>query len=126
MVTQNGIGIDALDSIVRNEHRINVSKEGVGRSLCHSDLELLVALGTLGRIVGLTSLLQPLVHLCVGVAGVVSACIGGEDLVGVVVSIVGRAPADDAALLSAPVNAVSGNIGLYIQTSLLELLSRDL
>ena len=74
MVTQNGIGIDALDSIVRDEHRINVSKEGVGRSLCHSDLELLVALSTLSRIVGLTSLLQPLINFCIGVTGVVSAC----------------------------------------------------
>ena len=88
MVTQNGIGIDTLNVAVSNEHSIDVSKEGIGGSLRHSDLELLVALGTLVRIVGLTSLLQPLINFCIGVTGVVGTCVSGEYLVGVVISIV--------------------------------------
>ena len=42
-----------------------------------------------------------------------------------VIGIEGRAPADDAALLSAPVDTIGRHIGLDIQTDLLQLLCRD-
>ena len=126
MVTQNRVLVNTLDGTVCHEHAVDVAEEGVGGVLCHCDLELLVVFSTLSFVIGLAGQGQVLVHIGVGVAGVISALVGTKDLVGVIVSIERTSPADDAALLSAPVDAFRRNICLNIQTNLLKLLGSDL
>ena len=126
MVAQNGIGGDALDAAVSHIDGVDIAEEGVGgrfgQSLLEGGVGLLPGLG----IVRLPGLGQGLVHLGVGVAGVICALVGAEHLVGVVVGVKGGAPADDAALLGAPVDAPGGDVGGDLQPGGAQLLGGDL
>ena len=104
---------------------VNVADEGVCRVVGKLDLEQIVIFLADRRVRRLARLRQIFVDLLVGVAGIVCALVGAEDLVGVIVRVEGTAPADQARLLSASVH-LCRNVHRAVDADLAQLLRGSL
>ena len=115
MVPQHRVGRNALQIACRHIDGIDIAEEGIGRRLGQCLLEGGISLGALCRVITLACLGQILIHQRIGIAGVIGALIRTEYLIGMVIRVKGGTPADNTALLSAPVDPLGGDGGLDVK-----------
>ena len=124
MMSQHRIRCNAGKRCVRAVNGIQIAEESIRRIFRKRDLEILVIFSPFFRILCLAGLDQVLVHQFVGVARVVGALIRAKHLVGVIIRVKRRSPADDTARLPAPVDPLCGHRRRHIQTDSPQLLRR--